>query len=76
MIVNDGTPIIGSVSGRFQGLDLLTPLYLGSVPNMTALSKTVGIKKGFVGCISQVRELTFISLTSNKLLFKATVTYF
>ena len=54
MIVNDGTPIVGSVSGRFQGLDLLTPLYLGSVPNMTALSKTVGIKRGFVGCISQV----------------------
>jgi hypothetical protein len=44
MIINDGQPISGSVSGRFQGLDLLTPLYLGSVPNVTALSKNVGIR--------------------------------
>jgi hypothetical protein len=32
------------VSGRFQGLDLLTPLYIGSVPNVTALYKTVGTR--------------------------------
>jgi len=44
MTVNDGQPIHGSVSGRFQGLDLLTPLYIGSVPNATALYKTVGIR--------------------------------
>jgi hypothetical protein len=44
MIVNDGQPVHGSVSGRFEGLDLVTPLYLGSVPNISALSKNVGTK--------------------------------
>lgn len=32
----------------------MTPLYLGSVPDMSALSENVGTKKGFVGCVSQV----------------------
>ena len=56
MMINNGQAIQGSVSGRFQGLDLLTPLYLGSVPNVGSLPKTVGTRKGFVGCISQVKK--------------------
>lgn len=44
MTINDGQPIHGSVSGRFQGLDLLTPLYIGSVPDVSALSENVGTK--------------------------------
>ena len=53
--------------GRLQGLDLRGPLYLGSVPSisardggdpnsqlMTEVRQQTGLKKGFVGCVSRL----------------------
>lgn len=57
-------PFIGTSPGRYQGLDLNEPMYLGSVPNFTAISPAAGFDSGFVGCISflkvndQVEELS------------------
>lgn len=35
--------------GKFQGLDLNEELHVGGYPNYTVLTKTAGIKTGFVG---------------------------
>ena len=53
--------------GRLQGLDLRGPLYLGSVPSISArdggdpnsqlmmeVQQQTGLKKGFVGCVSRL----------------------
>ncbi|KAK7884904.1 hypothetical protein WMY93_028027 [Mugilogobius chulae] len=52
--VDGGEPINGTSQGKFQGLDLNEELYLGGYPNYTLLTKTAGIKTGFVGCIRQL----------------------
>ncbi|XP_055079317.1 basement membrane-specific heparan sulfate proteoglycan core protein isoform X9 [Periophthalmus magnuspinnatus] len=52
--VDGGEPINGTSQGKFQGLDLNEELYLGGYPNYTMLSKTAGIKTGFVGCVRQL----------------------
>uniref|UniRef100_A0A3P8WN31 Heparan sulfate proteoglycan 2 n=1 Tax=Cynoglossus semilaevis TaxID=244447 RepID=A0A3P8WN31_CYNSE len=49
--VDGGEPINGSSQGKFQGLDLNEELHVGGYPNYTQISKTAGIKSGFVGCI-------------------------
>uniref|UniRef100_A0AAX7TUG3 Heparan sulfate proteoglycan 2 n=1 Tax=Astatotilapia calliptera TaxID=8154 RepID=A0AAX7TUG3_ASTCA len=54
IIVDGGEPINGSSQGKFQGLDLNEELYVGGYPNYTLLTKTAGIKTGFVGCIRQL----------------------
>ena len=57
MLVNDGHesgPFTGSVGGRFLGLDLLEPLYLGGVPNFRSIHKLSGFNRGFVGCIGRL----------------------
>ncbi|XP_026189282.1 basement membrane-specific heparan sulfate proteoglycan core protein isoform X3 [Mastacembelus armatus] len=54
IIVDGGEPISGSSQGKFQGLDLNEELHVGGYPNYTVLSKTAGIKTGFVGCIRQL----------------------
>ncbi|KAM3617456.1 uncharacterized protein V6R79_006391 [Siganus canaliculatus] len=54
IIVDGGKPINGSSQGKFQGLDLNEELHVGGYPNYTALTKTAGIKTGFVGCIRQL----------------------
>uniref|UniRef100_A0A3Q4MA73 Heparan sulfate proteoglycan 2 n=1 Tax=Neolamprologus brichardi TaxID=32507 RepID=A0A3Q4MA73_NEOBR len=54
IIVDGGEPINGSSQGKFQGLDLNEELYVGGYPNYTVLTKTAGIKTGFVGCIRQL----------------------
>lgn len=38
-----------SLQGKFQGLDLNEELHVGGYPNYTLLTKTAGIKTGFVG---------------------------
>ncbi|KAM7405193.1 hypothetical protein PAMP_012474 [Pampus punctatissimus] len=54
IIVDGGEPIKGSSQGKFQGLDLNEELHVGGYPNYTVLTKTAGIKTGFVGCIRQL----------------------
>ncbi|XP_070400895.1 basement membrane-specific heparan sulfate proteoglycan core protein isoform X2 [Nothobranchius furzeri] len=54
IIVDGGEPVNGTSQGKFQGLDLNEDLYLGGYPNYTVLTKTAGIKSGFVGCIRQL----------------------
>ncbi|XP_041802675.1 basement membrane-specific heparan sulfate proteoglycan core protein isoform X5 [Chelmon rostratus] len=54
IIVDGGEPINGSSQGKFQGLDLNEELHVGGYPNYTVLTKTAGIKTGFVGCIRQL----------------------
>ncbi|KAM9751596.1 basement membrane-specific heparan sulfate proteoglycan core protein isoform 3-T3 [Menidia menidia] len=54
IIVDGGEPINGTSQGKFQGLDLNEELHVGGYPNYTLLTKTAGIKSGFVGCIRQL----------------------
>ena len=54
MLVDEDGPFTGSVSGRFLGLDLLEPLYLGGVPNFRSIHKLSGFNRGCVGCIGRL----------------------
>ncbi|XP_074498541.1 basement membrane-specific heparan sulfate proteoglycan core protein isoform X4 [Sebastes fasciatus] len=54
IIVDGGELINGSSQGKFQGLDLNEELHVGGYPNYTVITKTAGIKTGFVGCIRQL----------------------
>ncbi|XP_042860326.1 basement membrane-specific heparan sulfate proteoglycan core protein-like isoform X47 [Penaeus japonicus] len=54
MIVNDGEQITGSSVGRFLGLDLVRPMYLGGVPDFDNIHQEAGFTYGFSGCISQL----------------------
>ncbi|XP_028309184.1 basement membrane-specific heparan sulfate proteoglycan core protein isoform X2 [Gouania willdenowi] len=54
IVVDGGEPVNGSSQGKFKGLDLNEELFVGGYPNYTLLSKTAGIKTGFVGCIRQL----------------------
>ncbi len=54
MWIDDSSPAFsGSSSGKFVGLDLLAPLYLGGVPGGRgvggAAEKDTGLENGFVG---------------------------
>ena len=50
--IDDRMEIIGSAAGKFKGLDLLEPLYIGGVPDFSQISKQNGFDRGFIGCIS------------------------
>ncbi|KAK9500538.1 hypothetical protein O3M35_001785 [Rhynocoris fuscipes] len=52
--VNDGPKKTGTSPGRYQGLDLEQPLYLGSVPDFKRIQRSTGFDNGFVGCISRL----------------------
>ncbi|KAK8750302.1 hypothetical protein OTU49_014768 [Cherax quadricarinatus] len=54
MTVDDDAPITGRSEGRFLGLDLLEPLYLGGVPDFTRIHEQAGFASGFRGCISRL----------------------
>ncbi|KAJ8360629.1 hypothetical protein SKAU_G00171540 [Synaphobranchus kaupii] len=54
IVVDGEPPINGSSQGKFQGLDLNEELYVGGYPNYSLISKTTGLKSGFVGCIRQL----------------------
>ncbi|XP_048872623.1 basement membrane-specific heparan sulfate proteoglycan core protein isoform X12 [Brienomyrus brachyistius] len=54
IIVDGQGPINGSSQGKFQGLDLNEELHVGGYPNYSIVSKTTGLKNGFVGCIRQL----------------------
>jgi len=49
MIVNDMDSFGGAVNGKFQGLDLMEPLYIGGHPNFNLIHNLAGHSKGFVG---------------------------
>ncbi len=55
MIVDGSQRFTGSIGGKFQGLDLMTPLYIGGHPDFSRLPKDVGFTNGFDGCVSQVK---------------------
>ena len=50
-MIDDSAPVLGTVGGRFQGLDVMTALYLGGVPMdvAAAAAKDTDIANGFVG---------------------------
>lgn len=54
MIVDDGSPITGRSEGRFLGLDLVEPFYLGGVPSFNEVHSETGFTTGFLGCISRL----------------------
>ncbi|XP_071451008.1 basement membrane-specific heparan sulfate proteoglycan core protein [Hetaerina americana] len=54
MYVDGAGPYTGSAAGRFQGLDLEEPLYIGGVPDFSNIHRLAGFTQGFVGCISRL----------------------
>ncbi|XP_058849388.1 basement membrane-specific heparan sulfate proteoglycan core protein-like isoform X4 [Acipenser ruthenus] len=54
IVVDDHAPVNGSSQGKFQGLDLNEELHVGGYPDFAVISKTTGLKSGFVGCIRQL----------------------
>lgn len=55
MYVDNDGPFIVTAEGRYLGLDLSEPLYLGGVPNFQQISPETRAYKGFVGCISRFK---------------------
>ena len=49
LTVDGNPPVFGMSEGKFQGLDLLEPFYLGGLPSFYAVSSDVGHTRGFVG---------------------------
>ncbi|XP_024936745.1 basement membrane-specific heparan sulfate proteoglycan core protein [Cephus cinctus] len=54
MYVDGEGPYKEWATGRKLGLDLMEPLYVGGVPDYSAISKQAGANSGFVGCISRL----------------------
>lgn len=44
--VNDLPTLLATATGRFQGLDLLEPFYIGAVPDFDQISTQAGFKTG------------------------------
>ncbi|KAF5283747.1 hypothetical protein FQR65_LT02641 [Abscondita terminalis] len=55
MYVDGKGPYIGVAEGKFIGLDLTEPLYLGGVPDFKDINSELPIETGFVGCISRLK---------------------
>jgi len=51
----NGREYRGSALGSFQGLDLVESMYMGGVPDYTAIATSSGFQRGFVG-----KHCTFI----------------
>ena len=49
LTVDQNPTVYGMSEGKFQGLDLLEPFYLGGLPSFYAVSTDVGHTRGFVG---------------------------
>lgn len=49
MTVDGEGPYTGTAMGTFQGMDLVQPLYIGSVPDFRTINKAVGQSTGLVG---------------------------
>lgn len=48
MIIN-GKEYRGTAAGTFVGLDLVEDLFVGGVPDYSAISRSAGFRNGFVG---------------------------
>lgn len=58
IMVDDDAPIVGQSPGPTRGLNLRTPLYVGGFDRQRIrLSDGVGVKKGFNGCVREVKRL-------------------
>lgn len=56
IIVDDDAPVVGQSPGQTRGLNLKTPLYVGGYDRQRIrLADGVGVKKGFSGCVKEVR---------------------
>ncbi|XP_031342212.1 basement membrane-specific heparan sulfate proteoglycan core protein isoform X8 [Photinus pyralis] len=55
MYVDGKGPFTGVTDGKFVGLDLNEPLYIGGVPNFRDVPAELQIESGFVGCISRLK---------------------
>jgi hypothetical protein len=63
--VDDDAPVVGYSPGPTRGLNLRTPLYVGGFDKQRIrLSDGVGVKKGFNGCVREVKWLKFRILAS------------
>lgn len=49
LLVNDEPPYFGEAPGRFVGMDIEKPLYIGGVPNYEEVPRAAGFTSGFVG---------------------------
>lgn len=54
MVVDGGEAVMGSSVGKFAGLDLVEPLYLGGAPDFSQLPTQARFTSGFRGCISRL----------------------
>lgn len=68
MTVVGHAPVHSNAPGRFQGLDLVEPLYVGGVRDFGAINRQAGYDHGFVGCISRL----VIGSTAHELIRDAT----
>ena len=51
----DGAPTLtGRSEGRHMGLELITPLYVGGVPQTAVMNPNANYSRGFEGCISRL----------------------
>ncbi|CAG9863069.1 unnamed protein product [Phyllotreta striolata] len=58
MYVDGDGPFVGLSEGKYTGLDLTEPLYIGGVPSANGISPEVNhydAYRGFVGCISRFK---------------------
>ncbi|KAL1514177.1 hypothetical protein ABEB36_003476 [Hypothenemus hampei] len=55
MYVDGKGPLIGENEGKYFGLDLSEPLFLGGVPDYENISPEVDMERGLVGCISKFK---------------------
>nr|XP_042896680.1 basement membrane-specific heparan sulfate proteoglycan core protein [Parasteatoda tepidariorum] len=53
--VDNQPEVTGVAQGRFLGLDLVQPMYIGSVPDFSAIEQNAGATRGFIGCISHYK---------------------
>ncbi|KAG0729592.1 Basement membrane-specific heparan sulfate proteoglycan core protein [Chionoecetes opilio] len=57
LMVNDGPMVNGESPGKNLGLNLLTHLFIGGIDNSRIqVASDVGVKSGFKGCVSEVRN--------------------
>ena len=54
LTVVGGESYKGTAPGRLKGLDLNTPFFLGSTPDLNLIQHQTRFSKGFVGCISRL----------------------
>jgi hypothetical protein len=65
MYVDGYGPYSGTALGRFQGLDLVEPLYVGGVPDFRNIHRLNGFTRGFVG-----RLYVLCTITQGRVLFQ------